>query len=337
MGDGAGDSVRDRPDDAGDERRAAPQRGTGASRGRRLSRPPRVALILIAVFVVVYALVVTLYAFSGRVTAASSKEPEAEPGGVTVVLTVESVNAAQQTASLSMRIDPSNTLYSGDGLSVDTDISVVVTPVRGSQAVTFAAGSAPETKDITLSTAGEIENWPFDAYRADRMLVLAYVTSGDVSRPIPTSVWFTGYVPGWSVDVAQHGPALSSTPKTLSEALDTSPTILFTATRSGSTVAFAFVLLALLVAMPCLVLFVAITAFRGRRKLEPSFMGWMGAMLFATIPLRSFLPGSPPIGSWIDFTVVLWVVVGLITGLVIYVAAWARSSRPESPPPPPDA
>jgi hypothetical protein len=54
----------------------------------------------------------------------------------------------------------------------------------------------------------------------------------------------------------------------------------------------------------------------------------MGAMLFATIPLRTFLPGSPPIGSWIDYTVVLWVVVGLIVGLAIYVAAWARWSHP---------
>ena len=52
-------------------------------------------------------------------------------------------------------------------------------------------------------------------------------------------------------------------------------------------------------------------------------------MLFATIPLRTFLPGSPPIGSWIDFTVVLWVVVGLIVGLAIYVAAWARWGHPE--------
>jgi phage shock protein PspC (stress-responsive transcriptional regulator) len=103
------------------------------------------------------------------------------------------------------------------------------------------------------------------------------------------------------------------------------------AARSGSTIAFGFVLLTLMVLMPCLVLFVAIAAFRAKRKVEPSFMSWMGAMLFATIPLRTFLPGSPPIGSWIDFLVVLWVVVGLISGLAIYVAAWwkwgARSDR----------
>jgi hypothetical protein len=47
-------------------------------------------------------------------------------------------------------------------------------------------------------------------------------------------------------------------------------------------------------------------------------------MLFATIPLRTFLPGSPPIGSWVDYLVVLWVVAGLVLGLVIYVLAWLK-------------
>jgi Domain of unknown function (DUF4436) len=50
-------------------------------------------------------------------------------------------------------------------------------------------------------------------------------------------------------------------------------------------------------------------------------------MLFATVPLRTFLPGSPPIGSWIDFTIVLWVIVALVTGLGLYVTAWSREGR----------
>ncbi|MBN9179518.1 MAG: DUF4436 family protein, partial [Microbacterium sp.] len=107
-----------------------------------------------------------------------------------------------------------------------------------------------------------------------------------------------------------------------------------TAHRSGATIAFGIVLLALMVAMPVLVLIVAVTVLRGRRKVEASFMSWMGAMLFATIPLRTFLPGSPPIGSWVDFTVVLWVIGALIVGLAIYVAAWLRWSGPGPAPSP---
>lgn len=106
------------------------------------------------------------------------------------------------------------------------------------------------------------------------------------------------------------------------------PTIDITASRSVSTLAFGFLLLGLLVVMPTLVLFVAIRSYTGKRKVEATLTSWMGAMLFATIPLRTFLPGSPPIGSWIDFLIVLWVIVGLIAGLTIYVLAWNRWGTP---------
>ena len=317
----------------GDDATGGENAGQSTEPGTRPRITARRGLIaLIAVFVVVYAAVVTLYALSGRVTSLGPKEPEPDTGGVTVVLNVEGVDAAHQRTELSVSIDPSASLRSGDELSVTSDINVIVSPVQGSQVVTFAGGAAPQTKDISAMTGGEIENWPFDRYRADQLLVLAYVTTDGVSRPIPTSVWFTGDVPGWSVSVAATGKAPAQTPQTLAEAITTSPHIDLSVVRSGSTVAFAVVLLALLITMPCLVLFVAISAYRGRRKLEPSFMGWMGAMLFATIPLRTFLPGSPPIGSWIDFTIVLWVVVGLVAGLTIYVAAWSRWSRPHELP-----
>ena len=288
----------------------------------------RIAAVALA-FVLVYVAVVTLYAFSGNVTSPSANGPEPDSGGVTVVLNVEGVDAAHQRIDMTARIDPSQTLLSGDGLALAEDIDVIVSPIDGSQTLAFKADSAVATKPVRLLAEGEIGTWPFDRYGTDKLVVLAYVTSEGVSRPIPTKVWMTGDVPGWSGSVAQRTKAPAQQPATLAEAVITAPRLDFSVGRSASTVAFAFVLLALLVMMPCLVLFVAITAFRGRRRLEPSFMGWMGAMLFATIPLRTFLPGSPPIGSWIDFTVVLWVVVGLVAGLAVYVAAWARWARPE--------
>ncbi|MBN9171290.1 MAG: DUF4436 family protein, partial [Microbacterium sp.] len=50
------------------------------------------------------------------------------------------------------------------------------------------------------------------------------------------------------------------------------------------------------------------------------------------------MPGSPPIGSWVDFTVVLWVIGALIVGLAIYVAAWLRwSGQGPAPSPAPAA
>lgn len=47
---------------------------------------------------------------------------------------------------------------------------------------------------------------------------------------------------------------------------------------------------------------------RNRRKFQPPMTTWYAAMLFAVMPLRNGLPDSPPIGSWIDVTVTLWVI-----------------------------
>jgi hypothetical protein len=50
-------------------------------------------------------------------------------------------------------------------------------------------------------------------------------------------------------------------------------------------------------------------------------------MLFATIPIRNFFPGSPPPGSWVDVLVVLWVFVALTLALVIGLAAFVTHPR----------
>ena len=52
--------------------------------------------------------------------------------------------------------------------------------------------------------------------------------------------------------------------------------------------------------------------------------GRLGKMLFAVVPLRNFLPGSPPAGSWIDQAVVQWVLIGLGTAMTLYIIAWVR-------------
>jgi hypothetical protein len=57
---------------------------------------------------------------------------------------------------------------------------------------------------------------------------------------------------------------------------------------------------------------------------------WYAAMLFAVMPLRNALPDSPPFGSWIDVTIVLWVVVVLVISMVIYISCWWRHLRPDA-------
>ncbi|MCV7419407.1 DUF4436 family protein [Mycobacterium yunnanensis] len=49
-------------------------------------------------------------------------------------------------------------------------------------------------------------------------------------------------------------------------------------------------------------------------------------LLFSVLPIRNLFPGSPPIGSWVDYTVVLWMVMGLAVSLALYVTAWWRQA-----------
>jgi len=57
---------------------------------------------------------------------------------------------------------------------------------------------------------------------------------------------------------------------------------------------------------------------------------WYAAMLFAVVPLRNALPGSPPFGGWIDITLVLWVLVVLVISMLLYIACWWRHLRPDA-------
>lgn len=107
--------------------------------------------------------------------------------------------------------------------------------------------------------------------------------------------------------------------------------------RALSTAVFGIVICGVLIAIAGLGLFVAIQTLRDRRKFQPPMTTWYAAMLFAVVPLRNALPGSPPFGAWIDVTVVLWVIVALAIAMLIYIACWWRHLKPEAVPAPPAA
>jgi Zn-dependent protease with chaperone function len=69
----------------------------------------------------------------------------------------------------------------------------------------------------------------------------------------------------------------------------------------------------------------------GRTSFLPPFGTWFAALLFAVVPLRNFLPGSPPPGSWVDQAIVLWVLIGLITAMSLFVLAWWRQRDRKTP------
>ncbi len=278
---------------------------------------PRRGLLWIAVgavvVVAVYVTVAVLYAISA---AGSTSTPisAANPQAV-VVLSPQSMDAAGNRLTLSIDVQPGDSL-TGGGLFLTKPLTLLISDVDGPRTITFAAGQAPSVVSVKVITSGLVEQWPFDRYAVSQMNIALAQTADDGTtlHTVPVSWQVSDRVPGWNVEFRGQPDSTND------EVLVTD----VAASRSTSTVAFAIVLITLMLVLPALALTVAISAFRGRRKTEATLLSWIGAMLFAIVPLRGFFPGSPPIGSWVDYLVVLWVVAGLIAALVVFVAAWMR-------------
>lgn len=274
----------------------------------------------ILALVLLYVVVVLLYASGGRIERASVSSGGS---GQPLVLTLTPVDVDGAASHLTLRITPGPDLgsYSSDQFSMDETVHVLVTGTDGSRTITYGADEVVGAEAVTLTLDGFIEQWPFDRYTTDTMIVPLREGADGEGVPIPYELAVDGRVPGWNVTAqAVELPAMAT-----EDGLITTLGVQFTITRAASTIAFGVVLLTLMVIAPVLVLTAAITVYRGRRKIEATMLGWFGAMLFATIPLRNFLPGSPPIGSWVDYLIVLWVIAALIAGLVIFILAWLRS------------
>ena len=196
-----------------------------------------------------------------------------------------------------------------DGLKQDLTVAVTstTTPVRR----TWSKGMLPGVFPVPLTLARDVERWPFDSYYTGPVTVELFNGS---QAPERASVTFVDRLTGWKVHVNR-----------VNNTNPTSPYVV-ELRRSASTMVFAIVILLIFVAIAAIGLFVAIQTYRDPSKFQSPLTTWYAAMLFAVVPLRNALPGSPVFGSWIDLTIVLWVLVSLVVSMLLYIAAWARAT-----------
>ncbi|MGB8210721.1 MAG: DUF4436 family protein, partial [Mycobacterium sp.] len=197
-----------------------------------------------------------------------------------------------------------------DGLKQDLTVAVTsaTTPVRR----TYSRGMLPGVFPVPLTLARDVEGWPFDSYDTGPITVELF--TGPAQVPERAKVTFVDRLTGWKVHVTRVNNAIASSPYEVQ------------LQRSASTMVFAIVILCIFVAIAAVGLFVAIQTIRDPRRFQSPMTTWYAAMLFAVVPLRNALPGSPAFGSWIDLTIVLWVLVALVVSMLLYIAAWGRST-----------
>ena len=284
-------------------------------RGRR--RRPRMRLGVITLVVVACTMLtsVVLYVDS----AGSQRIPThgaPTSGGTTVTLDVVSISNSynELVGDLIIRPGPALVDPATDGLKQDLTVAVtsVTTPVRR----TYSKGMLPGVFPVPLTLARDVERWPFDTYYTGPITVTLF--TGAAQTPERANVTFVDRLAGWKVNVARVNNVNALAPYEVQ------------LQRSPSTMLFAIVILCIFVAIAAVGLFVAIQTTRDPRRFQSPMTTWYAAMLFAVVPLRNALPGSPAFGSWIDLTIVLWVLVALVVSMLLYIAAWWRATSKTS-------
>lgn len=264
-------------------------------------------IALIVGIVGAYVASVAIYASGGG----RHHHPETPAGGdrTTATLAIEDIQSNYSVLMANLSISPGSALLDPETQHFKEDVSLRVRSVATPTRRTWTKGMLPGVFPVPLTIAGDIESWPFDHYGSGPVEVELMHGPGEVPERVP--VTFVNHLSGWQVSTDGSGPYRVSVHRSLSAA------------------AFGIVILCVLVAIAGLGLFVAVQTVRDRRKFQPPMTTWYAAMLFAVVPLRNALPGSPPFGGWIDITLVLWVLVVLVVSMLLYIMCWWRHLRPE--------
>jgi hypothetical protein len=274
----------------------------------------RLGIIGVVVFIAAYVTSIVFYVNDGMGHPRQVTESPPSSDGTTVVVDVEDIQSDNSVLVANFTISPAPQLLDPVAHGLKDDLSLLVTSVVSASKHTWPKGTLPDVFRVSLTLNGIAADWPFDRYHSGPINV--HLMSGTTQRPVIPAVIMVDRLLGWKIDVAHDKDDLSAPYR-----LD-----LY---RSSSTVLFGVVILGVLIALAGVGLIVAVQTARDRRKFQPPMTTWYAAMLFAVMPLREALPDAPPFGSWIDVTIVLWVVVVLVVSMVIYISCWWRHLRPD--------
>lgn len=271
------------------------------------------SIVLLAIVASAMITSIVLYIDGAAVQRVSSDVPPVG-GGTTATLDVESIQSNYTVLQGNLLISPGSALLDPATDSLRQDLTVDVTSVTTPVTRTWLKGTMPGVLPVPLTLARDVERWPFDRYYTGPIRVELFV--GPAKTPERAAVSIVDRLPGWRFHAS--GPSKAKL----------FPAYEVEMRRSASTMVFAIVILCILVSIAGAAVFVAVQTLRDRREFQSPMMAWYAAMLFAVVPLRNALPGSPAFGSWIDMTIVLWVLVALVVSMLLYIASWWRHLRP---------
>lgn len=249
-------------------------------------------------------------------SSATEVEPVSlERSGETVVLVeLTAIRPVEDSLTATVLVLPDRALLDETG-ALKTDLAVRMYPSNDFDQLCYRRGHVPGREQTTLHLFGDADRWPFDRFTTGTLSADAFIGSCDSRDYAPTRVEVSGSLNGW--DIHSDRPDSFGAPNA-----DDNMTISLSRARGPLALIAGFCLV--LLALPAIAFYVSIEMLLGRKAFQPAFGTFFASMLFAVVPIRNVMPGSPPAGSWIDEAITLWVLISLTAATVIYVVAWAR-------------
>jgi Domain of unknown function (DUF4436) len=286
-------------------------------------RKPRRRHLVLDVSIVAGVIVVYVLSLLGYHLLATGVGPLPEPvlstdDGTVVLVRFEQLHSVANRLDVKVLVMPDKSMIDKRFNVLNTDTSVRLFPQNDLGDLQYPVGKLPAQVSTTIEAHGDPGDWPFDSYHTDTIQADVLVGTGENRQYKPGRVEVTGSLEGWDIDTTR----VARNPNDP----DRPDNVIIHLQRAKGPLVFDLGICLVLITLPTLALFVAIQMLTGRRQFLPPFSTWYAAMLFAVVPLRNILPGSPPAGSWIDQAVVIWVLIGLVSALVLYIIAWYRRS-----------
>lgn len=299
----------------------APPAPSGA-RGRQIAIAFGIVASLIVVYVLSLIAVHLLAKSAPALPAVDLSKVEAEDSVVQVRL--EKLDTVANRLTVNVLVYPKDTLYDKNFGVLTTDAAVRLYPDNDLGDLQYPVGKAPAQVTTTIEAHGDPANWPFDSYQTGVISADVFTGSGANKEKTAARVEATGGLDGWDATLTRVHDAEDPNP-------DLKDDVIITLHRAKGQLIFDVGICLVLIALPVLALWVAIPVALGRTSFLPPLTTWYGAMLFAIVPLRNILPGSPPYGSWIDQAIVLWVLIGLVAALTLFLVGWWRQRDRKTP------
>jgi hypothetical protein len=284
-------------------------------RGRQIAIAFSIRVTVIVVYVLSLIAVHLLAKSAPALPAVDLSKVEADDSVVQVRL--EKLDTVANRLTVNVLVYPKDSLYDKNFGVLTTDAAVRLYPENDLGDLQYPVGKAPAQVSTTIEAQGDPGNWPFDTYKTQVVAADVFTGTGQNREKAPARVEVTGKLDGWDATVTRVHDPEDSNP-------DVQDDVTITLHRAKGPLIFDVGICLVLIALPVLALWVAIPVALGRTSFLPPMTTWYAAMLFAIVPLRNILPGSPPYGSWIDQAIVLWVLIGLVGAMALFLFGWWR-------------